>query len=97
MNRKDVYAAIDTERDFQIEMSKNPHRPDMVSQLSMGDTITAIQFNLRKVTNAWYREAAPYPCSMDFIRKIAALCVQAGENHGMAPRETSCNKTPNIP
>lgn len=86
MTRQEVYAAIDSERDYQEKMVADLSRPDMISDLHIGDTITAIQHNLDLATEAWYRGATPHIEATNYFRKIAALCVQAGEDYQMLPR-----------
>lgn len=58
----------------------------IVSTLNMGGILTAIQHNLNKATAEWYIEQDPYPNTSDLLRKIAALCVKAGEDYGMTER-----------
>lgn len=86
MERKQVYAAIDSERDYQDKMSADPTRPDMNENMSTGDIISAIQHNLNKACNYWYSTSNPHEEAMNYIRKIAALCVKAGEKNGMPSR-----------
>ncbi len=38
------------------------------------------------ITDIRVGEATPYEKSMQYLRKIAALCVQAGEQYGMPNR-----------
>jgi len=52
----------------------------------MGGILTAIQYNLNKAQAEWYLEKTPYPNTTDLLRKIAALCVKAGEDYGMSER-----------
>jgi hypothetical protein len=85
-NRQDVYVAIDSERDYQDRMTADISRPDMISDLHLGDTLSAIQHNLTLATTEWYQGSEPHPRAMNFLRKIAGLCVQAGEKHGMPYR-----------
>lgn len=87
MTRTEVYSALDSERDFQDAETARPDRPDMVSHLSMGDILTAMEVNLRKAQAAWYRDATPYQATMAFVRKVGGLTVKAGEQFGMPVRE----------
>ena len=87
MRREDVYKAIDTEREYQDDMAARSDRPDMIPDLHVGDTLAAIQYNLTKATEAWYKGAVPHQEAMEYLRKIAGLCVQAGENYGMPERK----------
>jgi hypothetical protein len=89
MTRQEVYTVIDSERDFQEHAITDPRRPDMIEDLHVGDTISAIEYNLHWARIAWYKGAVPHTEAMEFLRKIAALCVQAGETYGMPVREIS--------
>jgi hypothetical protein len=86
MNRLSVYSAIDSERDYQDNLIARLDRPDMIPDLHIGDTLSAIQYNLDKAREAWYKGSVPHEEAMEYLRKIAGLCVQAGENYGMAKR-----------
>ena len=86
MERNKVYEAIDSERDYQEEMTKRDDRPDMIDDLHIGDTITAIQYNLNKAQEQWYIGSVPHQEAIKYLRKIAALCVKAGESYGMPKR-----------
>lgn len=86
MERQQVYQSIDTERDYQEKMIANPQRPDMIEDLHVGDTLAAIQYNLQLATVLWYQGSAPHSGATEYLRKIAALCVQAGERYGMPSR-----------
>lgn len=86
ISRSDVFNIINTEREYQLkfEDKENSH---IVSSLNMGGILTAIQHNLNKAQNEWYNEKDPYVKTSDFLRKIAALCVKAGEDYGMTERK----------
>ena len=86
MERADVYKAIDSEREFQEEMSKDPLRPDIIPDFHVGDTLSAIQYNLDRARGAWYKDAVPHTEALKYLRKIAALCVKMGETYGMESR-----------
>jgi hypothetical protein len=89
MKRELVYNAIDSERAYQDEMSSRDNRPDMIEDMHLGDILSAISYNLNLANAAWYKGSFPYQESMEYIRKIAALCVKAGEMNGMPLRFTS--------
>ena len=86
MDRSEVYEVIDTERNFQNEMTLRSDRPDMIEDLHVGDTLTAIQVNLDKAKEAWYKGSVPHKDTMEYLRKVAGLVVQAGEKYGMPKR-----------
>ena len=87
MHRHDVYSVIDGERSYQEAKAVDPSRSDIISDLHVGDTITAIRYNLDKAMEAWYSGSVPHKDAMEYLRKIAALCVQAGERYGMPDRK----------
>jgi len=86
MKREDVYKALDSERDYQDEMSKSVFRPDMIEDMHIGDILSAIEHNLTLARAAWYKGFVPHPEAMTFLRKIGGLCVKAGESYGMSSR-----------
>lgn len=88
MTREQVYKAIDSERDYQKVLTNDPARPDVRWDMHVGDHLLAIQYNLTKATEAWYKDSNNYAATMDYVRKIAGLCVQAGEMYGMPDRVT---------
>ena len=85
MERKEVYEAIDSEREYQDKQVADPNVPNMVD-LHLGDTLSAIQHNLDSARCVWYGSSIPYNQAMEYLRKIAALCVKAGEDLGMPKR-----------
>jgi hypothetical protein len=94
-DRQATYNAINSERDYQDTLVSDPSHPEMVD-IGLGDTMVAIQYNIDKAIEEWYREGAPYPRAMNYMRKVAALAVRAGEKFGMPERvlisQDSCNK-----
>jgi hypothetical protein len=85
--RQVVYEAIDTERDYQEKMKADSKRPDIIEDFHVGDALSAIQYNLDLARVSWYQGSAPHPLAMEYLRKIAGLCVQAGEVYGMPNRK----------
>ena len=86
MEQVEVVDVVLDERDYQDEMTANPDRPDMID-LSFAATMFAIEHNLDEIRDVWYTDAAPYQKSMEYVRKIAALCIRAGEKYGMPGRQ----------
>ena len=86
MLRKDVLDTISDERDFQEEML-SAGRADMRPELQLGSVIAAMEHNLNEARAAWYKGSGNNPEAMGYIRKVAALGVQAGESFGMPKRE----------
>lgn len=87
MKREEIYKAIDSEREYQDKMSLSKYHPDMIEDMHLGDILSAINYNFGVAQSWWYSEAEPYEKSMEYIRKIAGLCVKAGEQFGMKKRE----------
>lgn len=85
--REEVYKAIDSERNYQDAATELIERPDMIVDLHLGDTIAAMQYNLDKAREAWYKNATPHTEAMTYIRKICGLGVRMGEEQGMPFRE----------
>lgn len=90
MEQNEVIHALILERKYQEIQKQNPERPDIIPDLHMGDMLSAIQYNLEVARIAWYKEAVPYEKTMEYLRKIGALCIQAGETYGMTPRKIEC-------
>lgn len=86
MKREEVFKIIDAERKHQLKF-EGTDGSHIVSSLNMGGILTAIEHNLTKARAEWYEEKSPYHKTSDLLRKIAALCVKAGEDYGMTERE----------
>lgn len=86
--RDDVYAAIDTERDFQDKETAKSSRPDMIDDFDISAGLSAMKVNLDKAFDIWYHDSEPYADTMDILRKIAGICVKMGERYGMPYRES---------
>lgn len=84
MNRKGVLKAISDERDFQEAEIDKEDRTDMF-KLNMGSAIAAMLHNFLMALNTWYRddEAHGYQDTLEYLRKVAGLIVDQGEQHGM--------------
>jgi hypothetical protein len=81
MLREDVYAAIDTERDFQDRkwgtIEQHPHE--------VAGYILLMQKLLNDATNAWSTSSSDYPALVE-IRKALAVGVACCEQHGTVCR-----------
>lgn len=86
MNRQEVHACLDSEREFQEAMKKDPNRPNILQEMQMGSVLHAIEVNLARASDVWYEEGPPYEKTAAFLRKIGALVLQAGETFGMKHR-----------
>lgn len=85
VTRKSVLQIIEDEREYQLQ-KEDTESSHISSSLNMGGILTAIQHNLMKAQVEWYGEKEPYAKTSGYLRKIAALCVKAGEDYGMSER-----------
>lgn len=85
MKRQEVYEAVDSERDYQNEGIKldDTH---IVKEFPLGSALSAIQVKLDLARSMWYNRTSPHTEAMGELRKIAAICVQMGEENGMPNR-----------
>jgi len=67
-------------------MSKNKYRPDIIKDFHLGDALSAIQHNLNKAHETWYKGSDPHTNTMELFRKISALCVAQMEKYGVDKR-----------
>ncbi len=82
-----IYKAIKSELDYQNEMTNRSDRPDMIENMHLGDILLAINYNFNLAQAAWYKGSTPHPDTMNYLRKIAALCVKAGMLYEMPERK----------
>ena len=80
--RDEVYAAIDTERDYQEALPST--RTDGRDH-TVGDYVTMLQHYQRELVKAWTLNAGDAP-SLEVMRKIAGIAVHCMEDHGAPPR-----------
>jgi putative heme iron utilization protein len=85
MKREEVYQAIDSERVFQ-DACKAVDNSHVVEDFPLGSALTAIQVKLEYARGLWYSSLAPHKDAMAELRKIAAICVQMGEQNEMPTR-----------
>lgn len=91
MDRKEVYKAIDTERDYQDKLwsgTKSSRQPSGAPN-SMERTIDEFGLYVTRYAMKLIEVCgtSDYPEEkLDLFRKIAALCVACGEEHGMPER-----------
>lgn len=85
MSREEVFKIIDLEREYQESM-KTVEDHHIVEDFPLAAAMEAIRYNLTLANSAWYGEQKPYTEAMSYIRKIAAICVQMGEQYGMPQR-----------
>lgn len=79
-SREEVYAAIDTEREYQNLLPRNTEKFQEPLE-----HLTIIKRIVRDMEDAWYDN--PGPADMNFMRKIAGVAVRAMEQHGALERK----------
>lgn len=93
-SRKDVYAAIDTERAYQTRVwgggNPNGHyytEGVIDNPLTVGEFLLLIEEYASRARNAWASERKPEKQTLEIIRKIAGITVNCMEQHGAPKRE----------
>lgn len=88
MERKEVFEAIGNERNYQDNAinGKSGYATHIVKEFPLGSALSAIQHKLETARNCWYGDVEPHQSAMEELRKIAAICVQMGEEYGMPNR-----------
>ena len=86
MTRQRVFEIIDTERNSQEMLKNDPEVLHVIPDFHLGDCLTAIQHNLNLAISEWYNGSGNHTAAMGYLRKIAALCVQSGEQYEMPVR-----------
>ena len=87
--RAEVYAALDTEREYQdakgCANGGEPHRHELESfVLYMDDYMTELKHQLSRI---WCSDGRPPAEALNTIRKVTALGVAAMEQHGARNRQ----------
>lgn len=91
MKRKEVYSAINTERDYQDQIwngTKSSRQPSGLRN-SLDRSIDEFALYITQYTNQLVEVCGTSDFPEDklaVIRKIAALCVACGEAHGLPKR-----------
>lgn len=80
--REQVYAAINTERDYQESLPAT--RTDGQPR-SVGDYVTMMQHYQTKLIAAWTENPGDEQ-ALHVMRKIAGIAVHCMEDHGAPPR-----------
>lgn len=85
--RQEVYAAIDSERNYQDAQQGNAVS-DLPRTYSTAEWLNVIDTYVRKAQDAW---SGPHPAgreeAINQVRKVAALAVIAMEQNGAPHRE----------
>jgi hypothetical protein len=88
MNRTDVYALIDGERDYQDNLWPAPSQKASPADKhhSVGDYLVMLHHYLTLAEAAWTTKAGDMP-ALDVIRKIGGIAVHCMEEHGAPARQ----------
>jgi len=84
--RKQAYAAIDSERDYQDAQKGNALRREGQPDMTPGELILCMEKCLSDAREAWYKPNGGEGC-LPFIRKVTGLGVQCMERWGAPPRK----------
>lgn len=94
--RKEVYAAIDSERDYQDNLKKdrtsNPTDGTRSIDHTVGDFVTMMQQYQNNLVAAWTNNPGDQE-AMEVMRKIGGIAVNCMEQHG-APHRVAPEKLP---
>ena len=82
----EVLNSIKTEREYQDNAIKGGGT-HIVKEFTLGSALSAIQHKLDVAREKWYGDVTPHQDTMEELRKIAAICVQMGEQYGMPIRK----------
>ena len=85
MERKEVLEAVNSEREYQDNAIKGGGS-HIVKEFPLGSALSAMQHKLDLARASWYGDVTPHQNCMEELRKIAAICVQMGEQNGMPQR-----------
>ena len=86
MTQEEVLRIIVSERNYQESM-KDQENSHVTNDFPMSAALLCIEKLLNDAREDWYYNGKPYEKTMASIRKIAAVCVQMGENYGIKERE----------
>ena len=89
MLRNEVFEVLSGEREYQIRETADPARTDMVEDFDLPRAMLAMQYNMNKALEVWYREseADKYQGTLEFLRKVASIVVSQGERYGLPRRK----------
>jgi hypothetical protein len=87
--RQEVYAAIDSERDYQDRLSDD--RTEHHDKRTIGEYLTMLRYYVREADDNWTKHAGDAK-ALDSVRKVAAIVVHCMEDTGIALRTTPTKK-----
>ena len=85
-SRNEVYAAVDSEREYQeLVVEPSLSQEENFDQHSVPAELVLMKVYVDKAMNTWASKPGS-ETSLDFVRKIAGIAVRCMENHGAPPR-----------
>lgn len=84
-SRQEVYAAIDSERDYQDGLGSDRREPSEINH-SVGDYITMLAAYVTKLQQAWTDNPGD-SAALEVMRKCAGITVRCMEEHGAPHRK----------
>lgn len=90
--RSEVYVALDGERDYQEAGAGNARRHDGMPPMTPGELILCMEKCLADARTIWYSPDGGEK-SLEYIRKVSALGIQAMELHGCPHRDGFSSST----
>ena len=89
MTREKVYESIDSERDYQDYMTGFNPNGKMLNDFEISHAILNIEEFITLARKNWYTDNPKlcYQDTMEYLRKIAGVCVKMGEKYGMPTRK----------
>lgn len=84
--RTEVYAAIDTEREYQDHIWPQSEGAELSPPHTVGEDILLLDEYVQRARALWTEEPKPESDTLNFIRKIAAIAVRCMEQHGAPKR-----------
>lgn len=88
--RAQVYAAIDTERDYQTRVWRENAGLDETQPVrTVAEELLMLEDYVARARTAWTNapRATEVEITADVLRKCAGICVRALENHGAPHRK----------
>jgi hypothetical protein len=88
--RKEVYAAIDSERDYQdskwpqAEWDGSGIKPP--NPLTIGEFVLLMEEYCSRARSMWSSEKKPEGLTLELVRKVAGIAVNCMEQHGAPVR-----------
>lgn len=86
MLRHEVYDLIDGERRYQDAFWPQDDSPEFPNPLTVGEFVFLIEHYTAQARATWAQEKKPCGKTLDVIRKIAGIAVNAMEQHGAPAR-----------